>query len=146
MIINYGLVWKKAEHELPLKGSAQGICIGGFKGPPKRRRVFKLNEGLRCIPVSHMRVSGPLKSKDQGFMSKNYAEHPLLGGSHPFPINDNPGLINPWLNNRGCPLLVGFITFWREHPPNNGTSLLILGQHYPPPPPRFFAYAARRCA
>ena len=42
----------------------------------------------------------------------------------------NPRLINPWLINRGCPLLVGIHHFWREHPPNNGTGLLILGQHH----------------
>ena len=41
--------------------------------------------------------------------------------------NVNPGLINPWLINRGCPLLVG-IHFWREHPPSDGTGLLTLGQ------------------
>ena len=26
---------------------------------------------------------------------------------------------------------MGIHHFWREHPPNNGTGLLILGQHYP---------------
>ena len=31
--------------------------------------------------------------------------------------NVNPGLINPWLINRGCPLLVGIHHFWREHTP-----------------------------
>ena len=41
----------------------------------------------------------------------------------------NPGLTNPWLINRGCPLLVGIHHFWREHPPNSGTGLFILGQH-----------------
>ena len=45
-------------------------------------------------------------------------------------FNVNPGLISPWLINRGCPLLVGIHHFWREHPPNNGTGLSILGQHY----------------
>ena len=30
---------------------------------------------------------------------------------------------------RSCPLLVGIRHFWREHPPNHGTGLLILGQH-----------------
>ena len=44
--------------------------------------------------------------------------------------NVKPGLINPGLINRGCRLLVGIHHFWREHPPNNGTCLLILGQHY----------------
>ena len=43
--------------------------------------------------------------------------------------NVNPGLIIPWLINRGCPLLVGIHHCWREHPPNSGTGLLILGQH-----------------
>ena len=44
--------------------------------------------------------------------------------------NVNPGFINPWLINSGCPFLVGDSDhFWREHPPNHGTGLLILGQH-----------------
>ena len=30
----------------------------------------------------------------------------------------------------GCPLFVGIYHFWREHPPNHGTGLFILGQHY----------------
>ena len=38
--------------------------------------------------------------------------------------NVNPGLILIG----GRPFLVGMHHFWREHPPNNGTGLLILGQ------------------
>ena len=41
--------------------------------------------------------------------------------------NVNPGIINPWLINRGCPFLVGIHHFWREHPPHNGTGVLTLG-------------------
>ena len=37
----------------------------------------------------------------------------------------NPGLTNPWLINRGCPLLVGIHHCGREHPPNSGTGLLV---------------------
>ena len=37
------------------------------------------------------------------------------------------GLISAWLINRGVSLLVGIHHFCREHPPNNGTGLLILG-------------------
>ena len=47
------------------------------------------------------------------------------------PGNVDRGLINPLLINRGVSPFSGDSDhFWREHPPN-GTSLLILGQHYP---------------
>ena len=36
--------------------------------------------------------------------------------------NVNPGLINPWLINRGVsPFSGDSDDFWREHPPNSGT-------------------------
>ena len=42
--------------------------------------------------------------------------------------NVNPGLITPWLINRGVsPFRGDSDHFWREHPPN-GTGLFILGQ------------------
>ena len=37
--------------------------------------------------------------------------------------NDNPGSINPWLINRGCPLLSGFITV-------GGNTPLVMGRVY----------------
>ena len=46
--------------------------------------------------------------------------------------NVSPGLINPWWINRGVSAFKwGVMSYhcWREHPPNNGTGLLILGQH-----------------
>ena len=37
--------------------------------------------------------------------------------------------LNPWLTNRVSPFSGDSDHFWREHPPNHGTGLLILGQH-----------------
>ena len=44
----------------------------------------------------------------------------------------NPGFINPWLTFiGGCPIPFSGDSdhFWRDHPPNTGTGVLILGQH-----------------
>ena len=51
---------------------------------------------------------------------------------HQMEDNVNPGVISPWLILiEGCPLFGGDSDhFWREHPPNHGTGLLILDQHY----------------
>ena len=46
--------------------------------------------------------------------------------------NDNPGLINPWLINRGVSPFSGDSEhFWREHPPNNGTGFINPGSTLP---------------
>ena len=45
--------------------------------------------------------------------------------------NVNSGLVKPSLIDRGVsPFSGNSDHFWREHPPNKGTGLLILGQHY----------------
>ena len=44
--------------------------------------------------------------------------------------NVNPGLINPWLINRGVSPFSGDSSLLEGTPPKNGTGLLILGQHY----------------
>ena len=49
----------------------------------------------------------------------------------PYQITVDPRLINPWLINGGVfPFSGDSDHFWREHPPNHGTGLLIRGQHY----------------
>ena len=74
-----------------------------------------MTEGIPC-KYQRMMVFNGFPSGANGFRN-----HPQC--------NVNPGLVNPWLINRGCPLLVGN-HFWREHPPNNGTGSLFLGQPY----------------
>ena len=78
--------------------------------PPADRRTCAASWALRALRASRFALREVQRTK-------------LLVGVG----NVSPGLINPWLINRG----VGVYHFWREHPPNDGTGLLILGQHYP---------------
>ena len=69
-----------------------------------------------CPPQAGERSGSRVVSRDV----RKFGDGPVLKLGVPTQSNVNPGLINPRLINRGCPLLVGIHHFWREHPPNNG--------------------------